>query len=237
VWNLPQRWAVRHTVQQSPSPVAKIVQPTPTPDPYVVSVGQGGLPRTASDVQALRIRLKDLREQLQDAAERRRNIARQLLDSDPSARAGIQLRLGELDSRILRIEKDISATTEAITNAPRSAVLEAARIGVPGDVVNRIDNNIVPIVSIVSVFVLAPFSVALARLIWRRGSITAPRAAPIDQATQHQLEQLQQSVDTIAIEVERIAEGQRFVTKLLSGAGTAESLRLAREASLVSERG
>jgi len=33
------------------------------------------------------------------------------------------------------------------------------------------------------------------------------------------LEHLQQSVDAIAIEVERIAEGQRFTTKLLSERG------------------
>lgn len=31
------------------------------------------------------------------------------------------------------------------------------------------------------------------------------------------LEQLQQSVDSVAVEVERISEGQRFTTKLLAG--------------------
>jgi hypothetical protein len=204
-------------VQQSAAP--KIAQ---NPEPYVVNAGPGGLPLTGSDVQALRIRLRDLRDQLQDAAERRHNIANQLRSADPSARAGIELRMGELDSRILRIEKDISATTEAITNAPRSALL-SSRTSIPGD---AIDNNIVPIVSVLSVFVLAPFSIALARLIWKRASVTAPRHAVIDQATQQRLEQLQQSVDSIAIEVERISEGQRFVTKLLNGPG-GDPLRIA----------
>lgn len=39
------------------------------------------------------------------------------------------------------------------------------------------------------------------------------------------LERLQQSVDAIAIEVERIAEAQRFSAKLLAERGESESLR------------
>lgn len=40
-----------------------------------------------------------------------------------------------------------------------------------------------------------------------------PRALPTDD---HRIEQLQQSVDAIALEVERIAEAQRFTTRLLA---------------------
>jgi hypothetical protein len=46
-----------------------------------------------------------------------------------------------------------------------------------------------------------------------------PRRGPSKDALRaddHRLEQLQQSVDAIAIEVERIAEAQRFSAKLLS---------------------
>jgi short subunit dehydrogenase-like uncharacterized protein len=42
-----------------------------------------------------------------------------------------------------------------------------------------------------------------------------PAALPA-QRYDEQLAQLQQSIDAIAVEVERIAEGQRFSTKLLS---------------------
>lgn len=41
---------------------------------------------------------------------------------------------------------------------------------------------------------------------------------------QQQVTQLQQSLDSVAVEVERISEGQRFVTKLL--ADRAESVKL-----------
>ena len=42
------------------------------------------------------------------------------------------------------------------------------------------------------------------------------KRAPLDTELRDRIEGLQQSVDTIAIEVERIAEAQRFSAKLLS---------------------
>jgi hypothetical protein len=106
---------------------------------------------------------------------------------------------------------------------------------------NRVTEDIVPIVAILSVFVFAPFAIALSRLIWKRASAPS-RPAFVDQAAQQRLDQLQQAVDTIAVEVERISEGQRFVTKLLSdrstlGAGAAESVRVGHKSAIPSERG
>jgi hypothetical protein len=197
------------------------------------------LPRTATDVQALRIRITDLRDQLQDAASRRQTIMRQLPGADPAARPGIEARMGELDSRILRIEKDISQASYQLSNAPALA-LTGAR-GWPGAFPERLARDLIPIVGILTLFVFAPFAIAMSRLIWKRASVTPSRPA-IDQATSQRLEQLQQSVDTIAIEVERISEGQRFVTRLLSerpslGAGAAEPIRAGMRSAVPSERG
>jgi cell division septum initiation protein DivIVA len=197
------------------------------------------LPMTAQDVRALRIRINDLREQLQDAASRRSNIAGQLRSADPSARPGIEARMGELDSRILRIEKDISEVTRQLTGAPTSALTQGRW---PGQFPENVARDLVPVVGILSIFVLAPFAIAMSRLIWKRASVTMPRVAATDQATMRAIEQLQQSVDTIAIEVERISEGQRFVTKVLSdrpalGAGEAQPVRAQQQSAVPSERG
>ena len=98
-------------------------------------------------------------------------------------------------------------------------------MAMPGDVIDRVSAEMVPIVAILSVFVLGPFALALSRWIWKRSSAPAPRPAPIDSAAQQRLEHLQQAVDTIAIEVERISEGQRFVTRLLSQRAAQEALQ------------
>jgi hypothetical protein len=47
----------------------------------------------------------------------------------------------------------------------------------------------------------------------------APTAIPADVSAR--LERMESAIDTIAIEIERISEGQRFTTKLLSERGTA----------------
>ena len=61
-----------------------------------------------------------------------------------------------------------------------------------------------------------PLVIVHARKIWKRDSATQmTSSAPTD----HRLERIEQAIDAMAVEVERIAEGQRFVTKLLSDKG------------------
>ncbi|HEY9229731.1 MAG TPA: hypothetical protein VIP11_23980 [Gemmatimonadaceae bacterium] len=63
--------------------------------------------------------------------------------------------------------------------------------------------------------IVVPLSVGLTRRLWRRPQ---PVAAPRDTegVSKSRLDRLEQAVDTIAIEIERISEGQRFVTKVLT---------------------
>lgn len=73
---------------------------------------------------------------------------------------------------------------------------------------------VVPIVFFVSVAVMCigfPIARAFARRIDRDAA--APR---IPQDVTARLERMEQSIDAIAVEVERISEGQRFTTRLLS---------------------
>lgn len=53
------------------------------------------------------------------------------------------------------------------------------------------------------------------RYLWRIGSRAPDRALP-DAQMREELHRLQMAVDTIAIEVERISEAQRFTVSLLS---------------------
>jgi hypothetical protein len=71
------------------------------------------------------------------------------------------------------------------------------------------------IVGIVFIIVaLGPLSVALARRIMRRGH---PPALPAGFAeTPERLGRLEHAVDSVAIEVERISENQRFLTRVLA---------------------
>jgi hypothetical protein len=61
-----------------------------------------------------------------------------------------------------------------------------------------------------------PLVLVQARKLWRRDSASA---APGSLETDHRLERIEQAIDAMAVEVERVAEGQRFVTKLLADRG------------------
>lgn len=76
-----------------------------------------------------------------------------------------------------------------------------------------ISENLVGVVSVVCIFVLFPLVIAYSRGVWKRAGM-APSKLGDDSALR--LAQMQHSIDAMAIELERISENQRFVTKLLS---------------------
>lgn len=184
---------------------------------------------TGTEVQALRIRMRDLNRELQTAAERRNSVADRLREADPAAKVGYEARLKVLDSRIIGIETELDVATRQLSAAPPSALVAGSQQDPdPSVIIDRVASDIVPIVAIVSVFIFAPFTIAISRFLWKRSS--KPPRALNEPATLQRLEQLQAAVDTIAVEVERISEGQRFVTRVMNEralrAGAAESARL-----------
>jgi len=82
----------------------------------------------------------------------------------------------------------------------------------PADMPPRVQETAIAFfVMIAVIFIGFPIARALARRIDRAG--VSPRT-PVEVTSQ--LTQLNQAVESIAVEVERISEGQRFTTKLLS---------------------
>jgi hypothetical protein len=209
-------------VQATPLPPIPLLPPPQqgaaiapqAPQPWVVI--EADIPRTGQQVEAMRVRQSDLRRELQDAAERRNSIMGRMREAPNAALPGLEARLTEVDNRIVNIEREISRNAALMNRAPADALLAGTDSRPdPAMIASRLVNDIIPIVAILSVFVFAPIAFSIARFFWRRSSAPARVAAP-DHATQQKLEHLQQAVDTIAIEIERISEGQRFVTRLLN---------------------
>lgn len=77
------------------------------------------------------------------------------------------------------------------------------------------DEDIVAIVGFFITVVVITFGIPILRVVLRRWDRpSAPAALPAD--TSARLERIEQAIDAISVEVERIAEGQRFVTRLMS---------------------
>jgi hypothetical protein len=77
------------------------------------------------------------------------------------------------------------------------------------------DVMIVSVIFGTMAIVLFPLARAWAKRIEHRGA--APASVPAD--VTDRLERIERAVESVAIEVERISEGQRFVTKVLADRG------------------
>lgn len=170
---------------------------------------------TAEDIIALRARRSELSNQLNSAAGRRSSLATELnRTADPAARAGLESRIGVLDKRMVQLEGDIAQTGQQLSSdaAARVAITEQANnpMGIDPDIVG-------PLIGGFMFLVLMPIAIGVGRMFWKRGNHPPPQALPpVIAQSAERLSRLEQSVDAIAVEIERISEGQRFVTKLLS---------------------
>jgi hypothetical protein len=105
-------------------------------------------------------------------------------------------------------------------------------IGSPGRAMNFTAVSIV-----FTVLVLFPMTLA-----WVRRQFRHPMPAPqMSREADERLGRIENAVDSIALEVERISEGQRFVTKLMNdtrqlGAGAAEPIVLRQAEPVPLER-
>jgi len=176
------------------------------------SVAAPSGPTTVRELEALRQQRFELSNQLTSTQNRREKLVREL-NREPAgpARTGIEQRITVLDNRLMQLESDMGQTGRQLSSA------QAGLVGATQDQSNFAglsSRNIATMSNLFIIFVLAPLEIAAARNMWRRAN--RPPPPPADAENARRLEQLQQSVDTIAIEVERVSEGQRFVTKLMS---------------------
>jgi hypothetical protein len=158
---------------------------------------------------------KELGDQLDHLQDIRRELASSLSDGDlsGSARAGVEARIATTDARIAAMDKQIADADAKVAQAA----------GIPGAVVEDAPPPFVPrdgppeeafvIAGLFIVCAVLPISIAYARRIWRR---SAAAVAALPQELMDRLTRLDQAVDAIAVEVERVGEGQRFMTRVLA---------------------
>ena len=172
---------------------------------------------SSQDLADLRARRSELSDQLENAASRRRQLAEQLRRADGVNKAGLESRIAVLDQRIVRLESELDQTGQVLSSPDAARLIAETRppMGFTPPVrFNNVDPE--PILISFTLFVLAPISIAISRLIWKRASRVGAAAPVIHADSGDRLERIEQAMDAIAIEVERVSEGQRFVTRLLS---------------------
>ena len=201
-----------------------IPQPPPAPAAPRIAEQVGGGSNvvttqmmTRRDVDALRARGEELSRQIRSATERRQETRNAMRSATGSDRAGLEQRLGVLDARIARLEQDIDENGKQLASIPARLAVQGqpTNIGVGPRNADRMMENMVPMVVVFTLFVLCPIALSIARMFWKRGSMPAKVVQQSPENAQR-MERMEQAIDTIAIEMERVSEGQRFITRILA---------------------
>ena len=208
-------------VPQAPLPPGTIVHVEAGPGNAAQTLA---IPMTRPEVAAIRARRSELSNQLISASGRRKDLAEELRTASGVHRAGLEQRIAVLDERIVQLESDIAQTGRLLTGAP-AGVLASSRD--PEILGGFGSGEILAFGIVVTIFVLAPLAVGASRMMWKRAA-AGPVRHVIAPETSGRLERIEQAVEAIAVEVERVSEGQRFVTKLMSEAKPVPALENTR---------
>lgn len=200
------------TVPAPPAPPGVVIQ---QPDGRVIRLGGGSGPSEVYEAAVNQRR--ELRRTREELEEQRQQLSNELQDPMVSGanRAGLEARIQQIDQRILTIDQEIAKADARV----------AETAGIPGAIVETPEpprtgppDEVFAIPIVFTIFVLAPISIAYARRLWKRAGTAA---AQIPHALVERFTRLEQNVDAMAIEIERISEGQRFMTKLFADGGRA----------------
>ena len=215
--------------------------PAPTPTPVIAQPGvpvPGGPPTAAQMLEAARAQRRELLNQLERAEERRDDLQEALTQTPQSetvTRAGLEARLKDTDARIASLDAEIAASEQRVSTA---AAVPGATYEPPRPVFQRSGppEEAWFLGGMFIFLVMMPMAIAQARRIWRRPTATSTE---MPAELTDRLNRLEQAVDAVAVELERVGEGQRYVTRVFTeqagqralGAGAAEPLEVrAREA-------
>jgi hypothetical protein len=219
--------------------------PTPPSAPVLAPQATPTATSNAAEMyQAMRAQRRELGRQLESLEEKRGELQQQLQQaaegpSNSVDRKGIEQRLTDIDQRIAETDKQIAAADAAVA---KTAAVPGAVIETPPRQPEGPPDEVLALSGIFILAVLMPLSIAWARRIWRRGA-AAVTALPKD--LMDRLGRIEQAVDAIAVETERLGEGQRFVTSILAdpgsaralGAGAAEPVEVAQRERVAQRRG
>ena len=209
-----------------------VVAPTPPQGaPQAIIINRDGqnvslLGDPSQVYEAARNQRRELANQLEELEDQRQELHSQLVNtpqSETAIRTGLEQRIGSLDQRILAVDKQLEEANAAVSRAA----------GIPGAIVPEPPPPpqsgppeefwvIAGLILVPAAFIL---TIAYARRLWRRGAAVV---TAIPQDIYDRFTRVEQSIDSVAVEVERIGEGQRYLTRLMSekaiGAGAAQPI-------------
>lgn len=201
--------------------------PPPTPNAPVLAAGARTAPSASAIYEGFKAQRRELTDQLDELESTRGEISSQMqqLPAGPEKTA-LETRLTDVTARISTVDQMLASNAASIAQA---SAIPGAVVEPPRYVREGPPEEAYVVGTIFMIIVFLPLSIALARRVWRRSAavVTSFPRELVDR-----LSRMEQAVEATAVEVERIGEGQRFLTRLFTegegaraiGAGAAQPL-------------
>jgi len=192
-------------------------------------------------LQAARAHRNELRNVLENVEEQRDDLQSELTQtpqSETTIRAGLENRIRELDARILSLDKEIATADSRVAQA---AAVPGATDEPPPTIIRRDGppEEVFMLGGMAIFFIGLPLAIGFARRLCKRAAVAVSTELPAELSDR--LGRMEQAIDAVAVELERVGEGQRYVTKVFSesqralGAAAAEPLEV-RQREAIQQR-
>lgn len=197
--------------------------------PTSVTINGQSISSPQAMYQAARAQRRELSRQMDALNSERSELSSQL--QNPQVTVGerkfLETHIADVDTRISSLQKAIS---DADAQVAKTAGIPGAAIELPDPPRTGPPEEAFILGGMFIVIVFLPLSIAYARRIWKRGGQVI---AAFPKEIADRMTRVEQVVEATAIEVERIGEGQRFMTRVLTentsqglaiGAGRADAI-------------
>ena len=181
-------------------------------DAPVLAATPRAAPSASAIYEGFKAQRRELSNQLDELESTRRDINNSLAEasSDAPERKALQDRITDIDARIKVVDQQLAVNA---TQLAQSAAIPGSVVEPPREIREGPPEEAFVLGGIFMFVVLLPISIAFARRIWRRSAavVTSLPRELLDRLTR-----LEQTVEASSFEIERIGEGQRFLTKLFT---------------------
>lgn len=220
------------------------LQATPAPGTPAAPVAAQatGAPTAAQMLEAARAQRRELSNQLERVEDRRNDLAQELSQTssgDVATRTGLEARIRETDARISALDKEIAAADQRVASA-------AAVPGATQEPIRPIIQRNGPpeeawfLGGMLIVLGVFPMAIAYSRRLWKKAAVTVNNEMPAELSDR--LSRMEQAIDAVAVELERVGESQRYVTRVFTegqralGGGAAEPLEVRQREAIQQSR-
>lgn len=197
-----------------------------TPQPSFFAQQGPTRPLTSQEAGVIREQRSEMSNQLTSAQGRREELLDELRTAPPGTEQGLRDQYQVLSDRIVAIENDIEASGRVLRTGqvPVGITLVPPRSFNTGNRTDDAERG-----AAMAALILVPIGAIYMWRAVRRRRRGGRREVEVNAEHEARFERLEQAVDAIALEIERVGESQRYQTKLLAEANLMPAMGVAQK--------